>query len=227
MPRPSLYEQLRHEIITLRIPPGTDLDEQSLVKRFNKSRTPIRESLIRLSAEGLVEIRKNRGATVTPLDLHTLQSIFEAGDLIEKAFTRLACLRRTDEDLQLIGEAQKQFTAGLEEGNISAIVESNSKFHLSIAQGGKNKYFVESYRRILADHERISQMWYSEQISMRNHSMIETIDKQHKNLYKAILDRDTVTAERVTLEHSSFCKEGVRESLVSGESVIADINFPS
>ncbi len=189
------------------------------------SRTPIRESLIRLSAEGLVEIRKNRGATVTPLDLLTLQSIFEAGDLIEKAFTRLACLRRTDQDIEHIARAQKQFASDLERGDISAIVESNSRFHLSIAEGGKNKYFVDSYRRILADHERIAQMWYTEQINSSNQAIIETLDQQHKTLYKAIADRDTKAAEYSTMEHSNFCKEGVRKSLIIGESVIADIGL--
>ena len=86
----SLYQALRHQIIALEIEPGADLDEQQLVKKFGVSRTPVREALIRLSAEGLVEIRKNRGATVTSLDILTLQSIFEAGDLIEKAYMRLA-----------------------------------------------------------------------------------------------------------------------------------------
>ena len=95
-PARPLYEELRHQIISMKIKPGADLDEKTLVEKFGVSRTPVRESLIRLSAEGLVEIRKNRGATVTALDLQTLQSIFEAGDLIEKAFTRLACLRRTN-----------------------------------------------------------------------------------------------------------------------------------
>ena len=126
----SLYEQIRHEIITMEIKPGTDLDEKSLVKRFGVSRTPVRETLIRLSAEGLVDIRKNRGATVTPLDLLTLKSIFEAGDLIEKAFTRLACFRRTQKDITRIETALETFSEAIQLRDIPSIVETNSEFHL-------------------------------------------------------------------------------------------------
>ncbi|MBX2868905.1 MAG: GntR family transcriptional regulator [Acidiferrobacterales bacterium] len=224
MPEPqSLYESLRHQIITMEIPPGADLDEKSLVKRFGVSRTPVREAIIRLSAEGLLEIRKNRGAVVTSLDLLTLQSIFEAGDLIEKAYTRLACLRRTDGDLAEIRRWMERFEKDLNRQDISAMVKSNSQFHYSIAKASGNKYFFECYRRILADHERIAQLWYTDNMSREQDTVSKTIVKQHRELFKAIESRNANLAEKISMEHASLCKEGVRETLRFGESVIANL----
>lgn len=219
----SLYETLRHQIITMEIPPGADIDEKSLVEKFGVSRTPVREAIIRLSAEGLLEIRKNRGAVVTSLDLLTLQSIFEAGDLIEKAYTRLACLRRTDEDLKEIHHWMVRFERDLNNQDIPAMVHSNSQFHYCIARASANKYFFECYRRILADHERIAQLWYTRNMDKGQDVISTTIVKQHRDLYTAIEQRDAGLAEKVSMDHASLCKEGVRDTLQFGEDLIADL----
>ena len=219
----SMYQDLRHQIISMEIAPGADLDEQQLVKKFGVSRTPVREALIRLSAEGLVEIRKNRGATVTSLDLLTLQSIFEAGDLIEKAYMRLACLRRTDNDLSEINAIRKTFDADLKRKDISAMVDSNSRFHLRIAEAARNKYFVESYRRILADHERIAQFWYSHNLQQPDESVNKKMSEQHLGLFEALKDRDIKKAEQVSMDHANLCKQGVRTTLVHGEEIVVDL----
>ena len=221
----SVYEELRHHIITMDIAPGSDLDEKQLVERFGVSRTPVREALIRLSAEGLVEIRKNRGATVTSLDLQTLQSIFEASDLIEKAFTRLACVRRSDQDVKEIEEIKKQFDRDLARKDISGMVDSNSRFHLRIAQASGNKYFTDCYRRILADHERIAQIWYSRNIQQQHDKASELISRQHHELFTAIKNKDTEKAERISMDHATLCKEGVRSTLIAGEDLISDISI--
>ena len=59
-----IYERLRRDILSLSIDPGEDLDEAGLVERFGMSRTPVREALIRLASDGLVELLPNRGAKV-------------------------------------------------------------------------------------------------------------------------------------------------------------------
>src|SRR5205085_12410577 len=60
-----VYAQVREDIISLRLPPGADLDEASLEQRFGVSRTPVREALIRLASEGLIVLLPNRGARIS------------------------------------------------------------------------------------------------------------------------------------------------------------------
>ena len=220
----NLYDSLRQQIITMTIKPGTILDEKSLVERYKVSRTPVREALIRLSADGLVDIHKNRGAMVTLLDIETLQAVFEASDYIERAYVRLACVRRTVDDLQLIKQAMDDFEKVLQEKDVIAMVEANSQFHLRIAAASRNKYFVDSYRRILADHERIAQWIYSDTLN-EHQQMNQTILEQHKQIYQAIADGDTVAAERVSMEHASICKDNVREMLDNSDGWLNDISI--
>ena len=220
---PSAYSVIRRRIVSLEYRPGMSLDEKSLVDELGLSRTPVREALIRLAGEGLIEIEKNKGAKVTELDLKTLQSIFEAGDLIERAFTRLACLRRSEDDLEAIKQAMLAFESDLGDGDITNMVISNTEFHLRIAAAAGNKYFLDSYRRILADHERIAQMWYQDTVERGNTQSQEMVLAQHQELFAALKDRDADRAEKISMEHASLCKEGIRALLSSGEEITASI----
>ena len=219
----NAYAVIRQRIVSLEYAPGMSLDEKSLVDELGLSRTPVREALIRLSGEGLIEIEKNKGAKVTELDLKTLQSIFEAGDLIERAYTRLACLRRTEQDLEGIRTAMENFERDLAERDVNAMVISNTEFHLRIAAASGNKYFLESYRRILADHERIAQMWYHDTLTRDVQSSQQQVCEQHKELYQALVDRDADKAEEISMAHASLCKEGIRALLSSGEDITAGL----
>ncbi|MEO0367919.1 MAG: GntR family transcriptional regulator [Pseudomonadota bacterium] len=225
VPKTSIYEEIRRRIVCMEYKPGSSLDEKSLVDELGTSRTPVREALIRLSGEGLVEIEKNKGAKVTELDLVTLQSIFEAGDLIERAYTRLACLRRSEADLAKIEAAMHRFESDLKRQDVAAMTQSNSDFHLLIAAASGNKYFVDSYRRILADHERIAQLWYGNNFISGDDAVNRLLCEQHSILFKALQEQDAETAERVSVEHASLCKEGIRQLLSSGEALMADIQI--
>ena len=219
----NAYQEIRQRIVSLEYAPGLNLDEKSLVEELGMSRTPVREALIRLAGEGLIDLEKNKGAKVSELDLITLQSIFEAGDLIERAYTRLACLRRDDQDLQQIDKARREFATDMEAQNISAMVNSNTAFHLHIAAASRNKYFLDSYRRILADHERIAQMWYTDNFNRQDHTTNARVCQQHDELYEAIRERDAERAEIISMQHANSCKEGIRALLSSGEKLTADL----
>lgn len=222
----KVYEDLRLAIIRTDIPPGTDLDEKSLVEKFGVSRTPVREALIRLAADGLVEMKRNRGASVTWLDLQTLQSIFEAGDLIEQAIMRLACLRRTQKDLDELTDIAETFEADMARADIGGMVISNSRFHQRIAEAAKNKYFVDCYRRILADHERVAQMWYSHNQELEpSASSNDIILVHHRQIIEALDKRDPEWGEKLSKEHADLCKDGVRALLASGEKVLSGLTI--
>ena len=96
------YEGLKKLIISGELKPGSDLDEHELVRRFEVSRTPVREALIRLSSEGLVSMLPNRGAKVSNLNFSDVTDHLEIMDILTPSVCYLAALRRTSSDMEAI-----------------------------------------------------------------------------------------------------------------------------
>jgi DNA-binding GntR family transcriptional regulator len=107
----SVYESLRNEILSLALPPGQLLDETTLAERFNMSRAPVREALIRLGSDELVVTLSNRSTIVAPIEVATFPKYVEALDIAQRMNTRLAAALSTDADLKVIAKRDKAFAA--------------------------------------------------------------------------------------------------------------------
>lgn len=222
MTKERLYEELRRRIITIDLAPGTDLDEGELSAAYGMSRTPVRETLIRLQAEGLAVQRRNRGASVAPLDMATLQSWFEAGRMVQRAMVRLASLRRRPGDLEAIEDAMLEFERAMAAEDMLPMVHANERFHDLIGQAARNPYLYASYKRVLADHERISGLCYGHEIEHRAESDKELTLRQHRELLDAIAACDPSRAERVIDAHMDLCKDGLRRIMDGAEDYLTD-----
>ena len=86
----GIYALLRHDIVTLRLRPGERLSENELADRFGTSRAPVREALIRLVEDGLIEVRPQRGSFVSPISLRAMERARFVREALEVAITRRA-----------------------------------------------------------------------------------------------------------------------------------------
>ncbi len=100
----ELVDRLREMIVTGQLAPGAKIQEQALCDAFDVSRTPMREALRSLSAEGLIEHVPHRGATVKPITLQDLEDAFPVIATLEGLAGRMAAERITDDE---IGEARQ------------------------------------------------------------------------------------------------------------------------
>ncbi|HXV28973.1 MAG TPA: GntR family transcriptional regulator, partial [Sinorhizobium sp.] len=154
-----VYKILRDDILRVQIAPGSSLDEVGLSERFNLSRSPIREALVRLSGEGLVQILPNRSIIVTPMEFDKMPEFLDALDLLQRVVTRFAALHRTADDLRRIRDAQTDFERevgrALKTGDCIGMIEKNFEFHMAIARACRNSYFADSYRRLLQEGRRL------------------------------------------------------------------------
>ena len=100
--------QMKNDIITCALKPGTQIREAIAVKRYGASRTPVREALVELAANGFVSLEPNKGAIVAPLDAATVFSVFEARIPAEKAAAALAAVRATDQDRQNLKQYKQE-----------------------------------------------------------------------------------------------------------------------
>ncbi len=109
----EIYNTLRQEILTLKLAPGSGIDELSLSARFNISRVPIREVLKRLAGSGLVEISKNKMSMVAPLNISDFPKYIDALDLNQRIVTVLAARLRSTDDLNNIKKCMERFNKAI------------------------------------------------------------------------------------------------------------------
>jgi DNA-binding GntR family transcriptional regulator len=147
----TIYDELRRDILNLTMEPGTLLDETELAERFSLSRSPVREALIRLAAEGLVQTLRNRSSIVAPFDVVAMPSYLDAVQLIYRLTARLAALNRKPAQLTKIKELQQEHAAAAKRGDFLNMIRLNHAFHEAIAKASGNSFYVAWTRQVL-DH---------------------------------------------------------------------------
>jgi DNA-binding GntR family transcriptional regulator len=195
----TVYDTLRTEILTLELPPGELLDETTLAERFDLSRSPIREALIRLASDELVVPLPNRSTIVAPIDITSFPRYVEALDIAQRMTTRLAAEHRTPEDLKNIAKKQREFASTLKRGNHLEMSEANKNFHMAIAEAGRNPYFVSFYERLLTQGRRMLHMHF-EYLKKPAHGYLLT--DEHDDMLTAIEEKNADRADKLAHEHT-------------------------
>ena len=193
-----IYEELRKQILTLKLKPGVPLDEVSLAAQFGLSRSPVRDALARLISEGLVTILPNRTLLVTPFEIEEFPNYISALDLIQRSVTRLAALHRTDEDLVRIRAADAAYLDAVSAGDFQAMSETNKALHMAIAEAGKNPYFISYYEKLLGEGQRLLHLHFDYIVSTAS----APIGRDHDEIVDAIQARNADDAEKAAHEHT-------------------------
>jgi DNA-binding GntR family transcriptional regulator len=197
--RKNVYETLRNEILTMALAPGQLLDETTLAERFDMSRSPIREALIRLAGDDLVVTLPNRSTIVAPIEIATFPKYVEALDIAQRMNTRLAAALRTDADLKTIARRQKEFEASVQTGNHLQMSETNKKFHMAIANAGRNPYLASFYERLLNQGQRMLHLHF--EYLERTHDGYLLTD-EHQLMLDAIKAKDVDRADELAHAHT-------------------------
>ena len=202
-----VYDQLRKSIINLELPPGELLDESSLSKRFLMSRSPIREALIKLSMEGLVQTLPNKNSLVAPMPIDDLPEYFDALALTQRLVTRLAARFRTDLEIAGIKQQQEAFRSALVANDFSLMIEMNRDFHLKISEAAKNKYFHLLHSRLLDEGRRMLYLYFG---SFKG-GVPASVSEDHDLIIGAIENNDEELAEKYAEKHAKdVCDRFVR-----------------
>ncbi|MEO8898684.1 MAG: GntR family transcriptional regulator [Candidatus Dormibacter sp.] len=192
------YDAIRQALVTGDYPAGAHLREEELAATIGVSRTPIREALRRLDAEGILKFVRNRGATVPEWSERDVGEIFELRALLESYSARLAAERIDDDVLARLGELADQ----MDELRISprskrfdAITELNNQFHRGILVAADNRRLIpllagvvqiplvlQTFRRYTADDLQ--------------HSF-----QQHRDVLQALRNHDADWAEAAMRAH--------------------------
>jgi DNA-binding GntR family transcriptional regulator len=197
-PRPTdsmaetAYRTLRSAILTNLLPPGYFASERELGERFELSRTPVREALLRLRDEGLIEALPRRGVRVLPLSTDEMRAIHEVNRALELEAALTAATRA---DLADIEAAVIDMERATEVEDRKAWVEADKRFHMHLVAASRNPRLIQIYNglRDLTDRARFFTL------AIRPFPARSTED--HRQMFEAIRAGDEVAIMRVTRRH--------------------------
>ncbi|WP_255613367.1 GntR family transcriptional regulator [Pseudogemmobacter faecipullorum] len=195
-----VYELLRDQILDLELPPGAIVDENQLAERFGMSRTPIREALVRLAAEGLIDTLPNRSTMVSNIDFPNLHTFFDALTLMYRVTTRLAAEYHQPEDLVAIRQYQKAYELAVKDGDEIGLVAANREFHYAIAEAGRNRYYLALFGRLLDEGRRILRLYY---YGSGTGDYPQIWFDEHEAIVAAVAARDIEAADRIARQHAN------------------------
>ena len=206
MDKQAIYDDLKKQILTLQLEPGSALDESSLSKRYAISRTPLREILRGLAAEGCVQIVSNRGAYVSSMDHKVLRDFFLTAPMIYSAIGRLAAQHANSEQIQQIREIQEKFRVAVAIKSSADMVYWNQCFHALMGEMADNPYLKPSYDRLLIDHARISQTFYRPRDQEMQGRMLSALE-QHDAMIVAIEAGNSQRVVDLIVEHWELSRD--------------------
>jgi DNA-binding GntR family transcriptional regulator len=210
-----IYGELRGRILSLRLQPGSVIDEARLVSDMGTSRTPVREAIIRLVSEGLLR-RDGRQTRVSAFEVNQLRALFEALTLLSRAANRMAAARRNDRHLADIKRAMLEFERQAKSGDEVAINEANHEFHLAVARASDSPFLERAYHDILVESLRLSRQCFLEGEGPKDAraSHLAKIIDDHRALYEAVKRQDPAEADRVAERHAKLFREGLSRQLL-------------
>lgn len=199
-PRGSLvdaaYAQLRRRILDNVYPPGHQALEQALAAELGISRTPVREALIRLQKEGLVEVVPRHGMRVLPVSPSDMREIYEILSALESMAAALAAQRRpTDAELAPLEQASRDMARSLKADDLDAWAEADERFHRHLVELSGNRLLVEAVHNFWDRAHRVRRFT----LRLRPKPMHST--KEHTALVERIRAGDAAGANELNRLH--------------------------
>ncbi len=187
----DVYWQLRREIVRGELRPNQPLAEIDIAERLNVSRTPVRESMQRLAADGLVISRRRRWL-VYEHSKQEIQEIYEVRLALEGYAARLASQRISDAQIEELARLRDSAAA---DSQMAVRVEHNEIFHNQLVTIAGNERLASTlaHNRNFAFNRQVASLYTRDDLAISQ--------AQHARLVEAVLARDGDTAERTAREH--------------------------
>jgi DNA-binding GntR family transcriptional regulator len=210
----EIYLVLKREIIRLELAPGSVIDDVALCQRLEVSRQPIREALIRLSSEGLVEANRNRSTVVASFDIASVRDFLDGVSLMYRLTSRLAAENARTVDVSLLQVAHAAHGNAAAAQDIDGIVEQNRAFHLAIAELAGNRIYTNWVRNLLDHGERMMRLYLRQYDNRVTDSALDG----HRSIIEAILAGDADAAERAGALDAQIMADGLSRYFLAGRS---------
>ncbi len=199
------YEQIKHMIVTLKLAPGSVIDEAQLQEELELGRTPIREALKRLALESLVSIVPRRGIFVTNIGVSDLQRLLEVRLELEMLATKLAAQRGTAKHWQRMQELILEPDTII---NDSELIQLDEGFHEIIYEAADNRFLHEAITVLLTLNERL---WY---YFLPDIGGFKRTNQDHRMIWESLKARDGEQAAEQMKSHILSSQDKLHAALL-------------
>ena len=189
----AAYTRIRAAIRDGVLAPGERLTEADLAARFGVSRTPVRQAMARLEAEGLLTHEARRGLAVTRPDHQQVVELYVMREILEGAAARLAAQHASDTEIAAMAEIVEREPDAF--GDARALAEVNLRLHGLLYLAAHNRYLLRSLEQLSATMALLPTL-------LTRGGRAEAAHAEHRAILKAIAKRDGDAAEAAARRHA-------------------------
>jgi DNA-binding GntR family transcriptional regulator len=203
----QVARRLRQMLVEGQIAPGAKLNERSLAEALQVSRTPLREAIKMLAAEGLVELLPNRGAIALALSESDVRHTFEVMAGLEGLSGELAAQRITNEEIEEIRALHYDMMAAYTRRDLSAYYRLNAAIHRAINLSAHNPVLTDTYDQVNA---RLQALRFR---SNQDGEKWKRAVQEHEQMIAALDARDPAALRQLLVDHLGHKRDVVIEQL--------------
>ena len=191
------YKDLRYRIVTHELKPMEPLNEKALMDHYGLGRTPMREVLLQLQRDGLIQRFSRSGTIVSPVDIHIYKHNIEIRTVLEGLAGELAAARITAAELEVLGEILKRVSELEEQEHeyLKELMQCEFDFHSLIYEATHNPKLID----ILHELQGVSARFWHYQIFSKQELLDQFID--HREVVDAFRKRDGQRAGETLKNH--------------------------
>lgn len=206
----QVAQRLRQRIVEGRLAPGAKLNERELCEQLNVSRTPLREAIKQLAAEGLVDLLPNRGAVAVKLGPADVEHSFELLAALEGLSGELAAARATDAEIAEVRALHFEMLACHARADLSGYYRLNARIHQAINSAARNPVLARHYDALNA---RVQSLRFR---TNQDGAKWRRAVQEHGRMVDALAARDAAALRQVLVQHLQHKRDVVLQLMHEG-----------
>jgi DNA-binding GntR family transcriptional regulator len=195
--RDAIKERIVERILDGTYGPGERIVESAVAAEFGVSQAPVREALRDLEAMRFVESQPHRGARVREVTTDELIQIYPVRAALEEVAGREAAGRITEEQLAALGEELSAMRRAADDGDLHALMVSDTRFHEIIVEASGNEVLLDVWRSLRVEARSLVS-------ALKSHSDLHSIAELHRPVLQAVQYRDPELAGKEMRAHIEF-----------------------
>ena len=197
------YETIVRKIICLEYQPSQHLEENQLVEDLGIGRTPIREALVRLHSEKMVESHPKKGVVVRPITLQKTKAMFESMKIMELGLVDVAINKDCSNFIKKMKASNKEIENAIVANDVFDLVEANHDFHMNFARCSQNEFLIRAVQDVRSEAKRLSYLSYANIIDPQRplKAHYDSVFQEHEQIIQCLMEKDENRLKSIIEQH--------------------------